>query len=177
MPDPPGFDRVRIIETLNRHGVQYLIVGGIGAQLHGAHRPTSDFDSLPATTTENLGRLAAALTELGAFLRVGGLSDDEARALPARIDTKTLSRLEISTWRTEAGDLDILNALPSRAGHRSGYEELAGRAVAMQVGGITVHVAALADIIESKEWAGRPKDREALPELRQLAADAPEDPR
>jgi hypothetical protein len=51
VPDPPGFDRVRIIETLNRHGVQYLIVGGIGAQLHGAHRATSDFDSLLATTT------------------------------------------------------------------------------------------------------------------------------
>lgn len=34
--------------------------------------------------------------------------------------------------------------------------------------GVTVHVAALADIIASKEWADRPKDREALDELRGL---------
>ncbi len=53
---------------------------------------------LPATTDENLARLADALRELNAFLRVGRLSDDEARALPTRIDALSLSRLEIATW-------------------------------------------------------------------------------
>jgi len=34
--------------------------------------------------------------------------------------------------------------------------------------GFTVHVAALEDIIAAKEYANRPKDREALPELRAI---------
>lgn len=42
--DGPLLDRVRIIECLDEHEVEYLIVGGIGAQLHGATRPTADFD-------------------------------------------------------------------------------------------------------------------------------------
>jgi hypothetical protein len=169
MDDGPALDRARIIEVLDRHGVEYLVVGGVGAQLHGATRATADFDSLPSTTEENLGRLAAALQELGAFLRVGGLSDDEARALPTRLDATSLSRLEISTWRTDAGDLDILTVLRRRDGERTSYEDLATRAVAVRVGDVVVSVAALDDIVASKEFADRPKDREALEELRRLA--------
>lgn len=108
---------------------------------------------------------------MNAFLRVGGLSDDEARALPTRIDATSLSRLEISTWRTDAGDLDVLTVVRRRDGQRVSYDDLAGRAAQVQVDGIVVHVAALRDIIGSKEFADRPKDREALDELRRLAAE------
>lgn len=169
MPEGPALDRARIIEVLDRHGVEYLVVGGIGAQLHGATRPTADFDSLPSTTDENLGRLAEALRELGAFLRVGGLSDEEARALPTRLDAVALGRLEISTWRTDAGDLDVLTVLRRRDGERTSYADLSRRAVAVRVDDVVVAVAALDDIIASKEFADRPKDREALDELRRLA--------
>lgn len=170
MSDAPELDRARILEVLDRHEVDYLVVGGVGAQLYGATRLTSDFDSLPATTGENLARLAAALRELNAFLRVSGLSDNEARSLPTRIDTLALSRLEISTWRTDAGDLDVLTVLRRRDGTRVSYAELVERATNVNVGGIMVHLAALDDIIASKEFADRPKDRDALVELRQLAA-------
>ncbi len=78
--------------------------------------------------------------------------------------------MDISTWRTDAGDLDVLTALPTRDG-RSRYDELVVRAGSFDVGDIAVHVAALDDIIASKEWANRPKDREALQELYRLAAD------
>jgi hypothetical protein len=47
---------------------------------------------------------------------------------------------------------------------------LVGRADLHEFHGVTVRVAGLADIIASKTWADRPKDREALPELRDLAA-------
>lgn len=39
----------------------------------------------------------------------------------------------------------------------------------MSFAGVGVLVAALDDVIASKEWADRPKDREALVELRKLA--------
>ncbi len=164
-------DWLKISECFDRHGVEYLIVGGVGAQLHGATRPTSDFDSLPETSEENLDRLARALRELGAFLRVEGLSEEEARALPVQLDGETLARMDISTWTTDGGDLDVLTALPTRDGGRSRYEELVLRASSVDFGGVPVRVAALADIIASKEWANRPKDRDALDELHRLAHD------
>lgn len=164
-------DWLTITECFDRHGVEYLIVGGVGAQLHGATRPTSDFDSLPKTSGENLDRLGGALRELGAYLRVEGLTDDEARALPVHLDGTTLARMDISTWRTDAGDLDVLTAIPTRDGGRSRYEDLLVRASSVDFGGVLVRVAALEDIIASKEWADRPKDRAALDELRRLAAD------
>ena len=159
-------------DPTGEHEVQYLVVGGIGAQLHGATRPTADFDSLPSTPRENLARLAAAMKELNAFLRVEGLDDDEARELPTRLDEVSLARMDISTWRTDAGDLDVLTAIPTRDGGQAFYDDLAGRATRVQVAGVLVRVASLADIIASKEWADRPKDRDALPELRRLSNDA-----
>jgi hypothetical protein len=125
---------------------------------------------LPSTSKENLGRLAGAMHELNARLRVEGLSDDDAHALPLPLDAESLSRMDISTWRTDAGDFDVLTAIPTRNGGRAYYNQLAERAERVRVGGVVVWVASLADIIESKEWADRPKDREALPELRELEA-------
>jgi len=153
--------------------VRYLLVGGVSAIAHGAQRPTKDLDCLALRSAENLDRFAAALRDLSARLRVEGLSDDESAALGVRVDADTLARLEISTWRTDAGDLDVLTDLPDAHGKRLVYRDLVTRADRQEFHGVLVQVAALDDIIASKEWADRPKDREALAELRDLAAESP----
>ncbi len=79
-----------------------------------------------------------------------------------------LSEMEISTWTTDAGWFDVLSDIPSRDGQRLRYEDVIGNAVVLEVGDVTVTVASLDVIIESKEWANRPKDLAALPELRDL---------
>lgn len=162
-PEAARFDPERILASLDRHGVEYLL----GAQAHGAARQTFDIDVVPATTEENWSRLASALKELDARLRVGGMSDDEARRLPVTLDAATLRAFGSSTWMTDGGPLDILRDLPVSGGHRT-YDELAARHVDAELGGITVHIAALDDIVDSKEHAGRDKDLDALPELREL---------
>lgn len=96
------------------------------------------------------------------------MSDEESRALPLPIDAESLARMDISTWRTDAGDLDVLTAIPTRDGGRARFEELVTRSERVEVGGVVVMVAGLDDIIASKEWADRPKDRDALVELREL---------
>lgn len=149
---------------------------GLAAIAHGARRPTTDFDCLARRGAENLARLAAALRELNARLRVKGLTDAEASALPTPLDADTLGRMEISTWRTDAGDLDVLTGIPAGDGRRLGYDELAKRAAVLDFRGIAIRVAALEDVISSKQWADRPKDRHALPELRRLAAARAGDP-
>ncbi|MGH9184478.1 MAG: nucleotidyl transferase AbiEii/AbiGii toxin family protein [Acidimicrobiales bacterium] len=167
--EPPPLDVAWLVEVLERYGVEYLLVGGVAAQAHGARRPTTDFDCLTRRTRDNLDRLAEAMRELHARLRAEGLDDEEAARLPVRVDGESLARMEISTWRTDAGDLDILADIPDRAGRHVRYDELAERAVTANLGDIAVRVAALEDVIASKEWANRPKDREALPELRALS--------
>ena len=172
-PDDAPLDVAALVGSLERHGVEYLVVGGIAAQGYGAARPTKDFDCLVRREQANLDRLAVAMVELGARLRVGGLSDEEARALPVQMDGAMLAQNEISTWRTDAGDLDVLTNLPARDGRRLGYEDLVHRANIVQGDGFVVRAANLADIVASKEWADRPKDREALAELREILAERP----
>lgn len=91
------------------------------------------------------------------------MPDEEARLLPVRIEGRTLEGN--TTWRTDAGDIDIMAEIPRRESGKVGYDELAGRALVVEVSGRRVRVAALDDIISSKERANRPKDHEALPEL------------
>lgn len=116
----------------------------------------------------NLGRLAAALRELHARLRVGGMTDAEARALLVQIDATSLDLAGMSTWMTDAGPCDILAGLEAADGHLVPYEELASRLSVLQGDGFVIRAAALEDIIVAKERANRSKDHEALPELRAL---------
>lgn len=51
---------------------------------------------------------------------------------------------------------------PARDGRRLGCDELIRRAEVQDVHGVTVLVAALDDVIASKEWADRPKDRSSF---------------
>jgi hypothetical protein len=70
---------------------------------------------------------------------------------------------------TDAGPIDILHDIPDREGARLGYDELNNRATThIYAGGVALRVAALDDIVASKQWADRPKDRQALPELEGL---------
>jgi hypothetical protein len=85
--------------------------------------------------------------------------------------------MEVGTWRTSAGDIDILLGIP-RDGRwdLARYEHLRENAAMLEIGGKTVIVASLEDIVRSKEIANRPPDHEALPELRELQDRAlPED--
>ena len=114
--EPPPLDIERILAILTRHGVEFLLVGAVAAIAYGARRLTVDLDCVPVRTYENLDRLAAALRDLNARLRVEGLTDAEAALLPIRIDRETLGRMELSTWRNDAGDFDILADLPMAGG-------------------------------------------------------------
>jgi hypothetical protein len=173
-PEQPTLDLPALLGTLNRYGVEYLVVGGVAANGYGARRLTRDADCVLRGERANLDRLAAAMRELGARLRVEGLSDEEAKALPVQVDGQMLARNEITTWRTDVGDLDVLMNMPARDGRRLRYEDLADRANVIQGEHFAIRAASLADIIASKEWADRPKDREALPELYQIAAERAE---
>lgn len=152
-----------LFAALLRHQVRFLVVGGIGAQLHGATRTTDDLDVCVLWDLDNFDRLAAALENLDGRLDVA----DELGDIDVPPSAAFLARMSMTRWRTRAGILDVLHDIPAgERGARLDYAHLRGRAFAARGGAeATVLVAALDDIIASKEHADREKDREALPEL------------
>lgn len=63
------FEPVRILASLRSHGVSYVLVGGLGAAVHGASLDTDDVDIFLPGDTENLARLSLALQQLVAEQR------------------------------------------------------------------------------------------------------------
>ena len=154
-----------ILATLDRHDVRYVLIGGLAALLHGSAHVTTDVDIVPEEAVDNLERLSSALRELGARIRVTGEPD----GVPFDHAAESLRRVRTWNLQTTQGDLDITFE-PS--GTR-GYEDLRRDMVAIRLRGIDVPVASLADVIRSKEAAGRERDRAVLPGLRELLTRGP----
>ena len=154
----PEFEPAAILAGLNRHGVEYVLIGGFAAAIHGSPYVTSDVDVVPATDKENLERLSAALDALGAKVR----SPDGP--LPFSHSAESLRGLRVLNLTTESGDLD-LTFVPSGT---MGYADVVRDAEEVEILGLVVPVASLADVIRSKEAAGRDKDLLQLPTLRSL---------
>jgi len=150
-----------ILEVLERHKVKYIVIGGLAAELRGSPYATRDVDVTPARTQENFKKLANALRELEAKLRVV----DMAEPMEITLDEKSFEQGTTWTFVTKHGHIDIA-LLPDGT---KGYEDLRRSATREKITeNVTINVAALADVIRSKEAAGREKDRAVLPILRQV---------
>jgi hypothetical protein len=164
-PGEPSFHPAAIVAALNRHQVRYVVIGAFAAIAQRAPIPaTRDIDITPEAGAENLTRLSRALTELGARSR----AETEPHGLPFGHDAASLAAAEVWNLVCDDGEFDI-SFRPS--GFASGYAQLAAGAHRLRIGDVEVVVADLADVIRSKESAGRPKDLQVLPMLyRHLAA-------
>jgi predicted nucleotidyltransferase len=149
-----------MLRAFDRHQVAYVLIGGVAANLYGSPHITRDVDVTPSADRGNLKRLAAALRDLDARIRAEGEPDGVAFDQSA----ETLARVRMLNLVTRFGDLDIAFE-PS--GTR-GYDDLKRDAITIDIHGLEVPVASLADVIRSKEAAGRDKDRLQLPTLRRL---------
>ena len=154
------FDPDEILRVLDRYRVEFVLIGGMAATLHGSDVVTFDLDVAPRSTRDNLERLSAALEDLDASLRVegepGGVAFDPHREL--------FERTQVLNLVTRAGDLDVV-MMPAGS---SGYDDLRRDALAISISGVSILVASLADVIRSKEAANREKDRAVLPALKRL---------
>ena len=157
--DPGELDAVAIVTVMNRHRVDYVVIGAFAAIAQQAPIPaTRDIDFTPAESTDNLQRLSSALNELDARIRTGvddgGVEFDH--------DARSLRRADMWNLVCRYGEFDLAFR---PAGFDSGYLGLIGRAHRMLVDGVEVVIADLDDVIRSKELAGRPKDLRVLPAL------------
>ena len=157
---PAPLDPLCLFEVLDEYEVDYVLIGGLAAVIHGSTAMTNDADIVPAPETENLERLSGALVDLGARIRSAETPD----GVPFEPHPSLLRSMAMLNTTTRCGDLDI--AFAGAPG--SGYEDFAASCVVYDLGGVEVRVASVEDIIRSKERADRPKDRATLPILRAL---------
>lgn len=157
----PVYDPQRALTVLHRHGVEFVVIGGLAAVAHGSPLATFDTDIAPGRSADNLDRLAAALRELNAMIRTS--VDPVAFSIDGGFLAAQPRMLNLAT---DAGDLDLTF---TPAGFPEGFTQLRPGAVEVSlVEGAMTAVASLRDVIASKAAADRDKDRAALPYLRAL---------
>ena len=155
------FDPVEICAVLSEEGVEFVVLGGFAAIIHGSPLPTEDIDVIPSRSAANLERLATALKRLEAKIRTG----DEP--IETRIDAAFILNMpHMLNLVTRCGDIDLVF---TPAGTLKNYEQWLERSRRAQLReGLVVAVADLEDIIASKTAANRPKDQRSLPYLESL---------
>lgn len=141
--------------------MEFVVIGGFAAVVRGSSLPTKDIDVIPSRDRVNLDRLGKALTRMNAKIRISG------EPVPTKIDGGFLANMpHMLNLVTDFGEMDLTFAPAGSAGDFNGWCQ--GATAEEIEEGLTVLVASLDDIIESKRAANRPKDQMALPYLESL---------
>jgi predicted nucleotidyltransferase len=151
-------DVEKLLKSLHREEVKFVIIGGAAAVLQGSAYVTADFAFCYSRDKENLKKLAAALASLNPLLR--GAPQD----LPFKLDAGTLRSGSNFTLMTDVGAVDILGEV-SGLGN---YQNLLPFSEELEFFGLRCRVLTLEGLIKTKRAAGRPKDLMLLPELEAL---------
>jgi predicted nucleotidyltransferase len=144
-----------LLRELADGDVDFVIVGGIAAVLHGSPTVTHDLDIVFAADRKNLEALGSVLTSLGA--RLWGVEE----TLPFQADARTLDGVDLLALETDAGRIDVMRR-PIGAPE---FGELRDNADVVEIEGRRFRIAAIDDLIAMKRAAGRPKDIAAVTEL------------
>lgn len=162
----PPLDLNRLIAMLAAAQVEFVIVGSAAAWMHGATRRPNDLDIVIRDDPKNFEAVADALRRLNARAHIPGLSPAEARTLPTRIDDAIVADLPISVWLTDAGELDLFDALSHNVRGERTYEQLLGTSSPRRISGVTTPLASVDDLIGAKRFAERGDiDRADIAEL------------
>lgn len=148
-------DHELIFATLSEYRVDYLVVGGLAAALHGSPVMTFDVDIVPALDPANINRLEQSLQALNAVFR------SRPDLVPKRLHLESRGR---KLLRTPHGDIDMLGAI----GDDEDYEALSTDFLNMKVAGQSVRVLGVRALIRTKRAAGRPKDQYGVLHLERL---------
>ena len=142
-----------VLSQLHDHHVDFVIVGGVAAALHGGTRVTFDLDVVPRLADPSWHAAIDVLWSLGARPRI-----------PEPLD-RIRDVEQIRRWRRDKG----MRALNFRAPDGSvevdllvsesdQFDQLRMRAVRITLDERTFLVASIDDLIAMKRRAGRPQD-------------------
>ena len=161
MPSPTQADVGELLRRLVDAGVEFIVVGGAAAVLHGAPITTEDLDIVHRRTPENVSRLKNLLQELNAHVR---------ELANRQLESAFLGEGHV-LLSTRLGPLDCLGALVDGRG----FEELVSHSESFADEGSEFRVLDLSTLIDIKTKTGRAKDRLMLPVLIALAEELSSD--
>jgi len=148
MPKPKQADLTALIESLTSSGVEFIVIGGAAAVLHGAPTATIDLDIVHRQTSDNVKRLMSVLNRLDTIYR-----DPAGRHIvPTADDLMGKAQLNLIT---DLGPLDPL----CRLHDGRGFNELLSHTVVLSDGEISIRVLDLETMIEIKNSTKRPRDK------------------
>jgi predicted nucleotidyltransferase len=148
-------DFEKLFQALGQSGVQFIVIGGFAAILHGSSHLTVDLDISYSRDPDNLKRLASALAPFQPYPR------GAPPGLPFLWDAETLRRGLNFTLTTTLGDIDVLGEITGGGT----YEDLLPHTHVVRVFGMECRCLGLRRLIQVKRAAGRPKDFEVVAEL------------
>jgi predicted nucleotidyltransferase len=144
---------LEILSQLDDRGVEFVIVGGVAAALHGSSRVTFDLDLVPSLAEESWQAAVDLLWSLGARPRI-------PEPLDRIRDVEQVRRwqhekgMQALNFRTPDGRIEV-DLLVSESESLSALRE---RAVKVTLEQRTFYVASIDDLIAMKRQAGRPQD-------------------
>jgi hypothetical protein len=151
-------DIAQIVPALVAAKIDFILIGGKAAILHGSARVTYDTDIVYDRAKANLERLAKFFEPHAAYLR------GAPPGLPFKLDLQTLRNGLNFTLTTGLGDIDLLGEV---AGGGT-YRDLLSHTIVVDAFSVKFKCIDLPTLIKLKRAAGRPKDLESLAELQSL---------
>jgi hypothetical protein len=142
---PPDFKE--FLGWLNRHDVEYLLVGGYAVGYHGYPRATIDIDVWVAATPENAVRVVSALEDFG--------FGSEILVPKLFLEKDKIFRMGLPPIRIE-----ILTSISG-----VGFADAYLNRVEDELDGVLVKLINLQDLKKNKKAAARAKDLADLEEL------------
>jgi len=150
MASPPS-ELTTLLSKLADSGVEFLLVGGLAAVAQGAPLTTQDVDIVHRRTTENVERLLAFLSSVGARYR-------ERTEVPIPPSRHALLGSGHNLLMTDLGPLDVLGTIEGGRG----YEELLPDALVISLGPRPVRVLGLSTLADLKRGSTSEKDKLTL---------------
>lgn len=147
----PEFRPAALLRRLADADVEFVVVGGLAAVIHGSATITRDLDIVYSPAAEHLDRLRAGLVAMDA--RVRGVS----AGVPFVPDSHTFGQVQILALDTADGWLDLVAD--------TAYARLRDHASEVDVADVRVRLASLDDLIALKRTTARPRDLVAVEEL------------
>lgn len=145
-----------LLKRLLENKVDFVLIGGYAAVVHGASQVTHNLDICAVMTDTELIKLKEALKDLSPKHRMNPNFQPTLDEYP-----KAGESIDNFYLKTRAGVLDILKEV-SPIGS---YTEIKSRAVKIRIFEKECYVISLDDLIAVKQTMSRPKDRAVLEEL------------
>ena len=147
-----------LLRRLARAGVHFVVVGGYAGVVHGCTLVTQDIDICCEFSPANLLALQAALAGLHPVHRM------TPGRLPLELTAENVGEFRNLYLDTDLGHLDCLSEIQGLGG----FDALANASQTIEIDGMSVRVLTIDALIAAKEAMNRPRDREAIRQLRAI---------